>query len=89
MDDIKGNIHKYQVVFGEKGVEELRNDKDILHISNTGTIYSIIIRGDMQETMNKINSFSPVLCERTSLTLEEVFIYELGGLGYDFKNIIF
>lgn len=89
LDDIKGNIHKYQVVFGEKGVEELRNDKDILHISNTGTIYSIIIRGDMQETMNKINSFSPVLCERTSLTLEEVFIYELGGLGYDFKNIIF
>jgi len=35
-----------------------------------------------------MSAFAPLLCERISLTLEEVFIYELGGLGYDFTNII-
>jgi len=51
-------------------------------------VYNIIIRGNAEETDAKIKAMSPVLCERVSLTLEEVFIYELGGLGYDFKNII-
>ena len=40
------------------------------------------------ETDKEISALSPVLCERISLTLEEVFIYELGGMGYEFENII-
>ena len=89
LDDIKGNVHKYQVVFGEKGEESLKNDENILHISKNGAVYNVIIRGTAEETAEKIKALSPVVCERTGLTLEEVFIYELGGLGYDFKNIIF
>ena len=82
LDDLKGSVHKYQVVFGDKKLEEAEN---LLHISNTGSVYS---RGDAEETDAQIKALSPLLCERISLTLEEVFIYELGGLGYDFKNII-
>ena len=85
LDDLKGNVHKYQVVFGEKKLEKAAN---LLHISNTGNVYNIILRGDAEETLSQLKKFEPVLCERVSLTLEEVFIYELGGLGYDFKNII-
>ena len=88
LDDLKGNVHKYQVVFGEGGMGELEGYEDILHISNTGAVYNIIIRGSAEETERKFGELNPVLCERISLTLEEVFIYELGGLGYDFKNII-
>ncbi len=88
LDDLKGNVHKYQVVFGEKGISGLETGEDVLHVSNTGAVYNIIIRGNAEETDAKIKAVSPVLCERVSLTLEEVFIYELGGLGYDFKNII-
>lgn len=88
LDDLKGNVHKYQVVFGENGIGELENDADVLHTSNTGAVYNIIIRGNAEGTNAKIKALSPILCERVSLTLEEVFIYELGGLGYDFKNII-
>lgn len=88
LDDLKGNVHKYQVVFGENGMSELCNGDDVLHVSNTGAVYNIIIRGSADETDAKIRALSPILCERISLTLEEVFIYELGGLGYDFKNII-
>ena len=85
LDDLKGSVHKYQVVFGDKKPEHPEN---LLHISNTGSVYSIILRGSAEETDAQMKALSPVLCERISLTLEEVFIYELGGLGYDFKNII-
>lgn len=85
LDDLKGNVHKYQVVFGDKRMEKVAN---LLHISNTGNVYNVILRGDAEETLSQLKKFEPVLCERVSLTLEEVFIYELGGLGYDFKNII-
>ena len=85
LDDLKGNVHKYQVVFGE---EKLGHTENLLHISNTGHVYNVILRGDAEETDAQIKALNPTLCERVSLTLEEVFIYELGGLGYDFKNII-
>lgn len=88
LDDLKGSVHKYQLVFKDAAPDELLKDKNTLHSSKTGSVYNIIMRGSLEETDEKMNSFSPLLCERISLTLEEVFIYELGGLGYDFKNII-
>lgn len=88
LDDLKGSVHKYQLVFKDAVPDELLQDENVLHHSKTGSVYNIIIRGSLEETNEKMNSFSPLLCERISLTLEEVFIYELGGLGYDFKNII-
>ncbi|MBQ8525219.1 MAG: ABC transporter ATP-binding protein [Clostridia bacterium] len=88
LDDLKGSVQKYQLVMDEEFAKELEEDEDILHISKTGSVYSIIVRGTAAETEPRMKKLSSVLCERISLTLEEVFIYELGGLGYDFKSII-
>lgn len=88
LDDLKGSVHKYQMVIDEGCAEKLEENEDVLHISKTGSVYNIIMRGDAQQTHAMMKELSPVLCERISLTLEEVFIYELGGLGYDFKSII-
>ena len=88
LDDLKGNVHKYQMVIDEECALKLSESEDVLHISKTGSVYSIIVRGEAQLTYDRMKELSPLLCERISLTLEEVFIYELGGLGYDFKNII-
>lgn len=89
LDDLRGSVFKYQVAFSEDKEKELKELEGLLHISNTGSVYSIIVKGDAEKTDGIIKGFSPVLCERVNLTLEEVFIYELGGLGYDFTNIIF
>ena len=89
LDDLKGSVHKYQLVLDEESAQKLSDSDGVLHISRTGSVYSVIIRGDAQLTYDRMKEISPILCERISLTLEEVFIYELGGLGYDFKNIIF
>ena len=88
LDDLKGSVHKYQVVFGEMKPEELEKSENVLHVSNTGSVYNIIMKGSDFECDNIIGRYNPVVCEKVSLTLEEVFIYELGGLGYDYKSII-
>ncbi len=88
LDDLKGSVHKYQMVIDESCAKKLEENADVLHISKTGSVYNVIMRGDAQETHRNMKELSPILCERISLTLEEVFIYELGGLGYDFKSII-
>ena len=89
LDDLKGNVHKFQLVLDDEAAQKLRSDASVLHISKTGSVYSVIIRGDSGDCTARMSTLSPMLCDRVSLTLEEVFIYELGGLGYDFKNIIF
>jgi len=88
LDDIKGSVFKYQVAFSENIENQLNGIEGVMNISKTGSVYNLIIKGDSEKIDEIIKGLSPVLCERISLTLEEVFIYELGGLGYDFTNII-
>lgn len=88
LDDLKGDVHKYQLVLAEDMAKRLDTMENILHKTRVGSVYNVIIRGDLQETDAQMQALNPSLCECISLTLEEVFIYELGGLGYDFKNII-
>lgn len=88
LDDLKGNLHKYQIVVEPDMEEKLRKMENVLNITKTGSLINVIIRGDAESNEEKLQALSPKLCERISLTLEEVFIYELGGLGYDYKNIL-
>ncbi len=88
LDDLKGDVHKYQLVLRDDAADRLDAMENVLHKSRVGSVYNVIVRGDAKETDRQMQSLMPSLCEHISLTLEEVFIYELGGLGYDFKNII-
>lgn len=88
LDDLKGNVHKYQTVFNDKFPAELMADKSVMNVSNAGSVYNIIIKGEAEKCEELIKTYSPILAERVSLTLEEIFIYELGGVGYDCKNIL-
>ena len=88
LDDLKGSVHKYQLVFRENMSKQLESMENVLHVSRTGAVYNVIVKGDAERADSAVKALDPVVCDRVSLTLEEVFIYELGGLGYDFKNII-
>lgn len=88
LDDLKGNIQKLQLVFDGEFPEDLYRDCDIMHISKIGSVYTAIIKGSDEEIRNAVLRYTPVVFDKVSLTLEEVFIYELGGMGYDFDNII-
>lgn len=88
LDDLKGNIQKIQVAFKAEFPKELQAMLHILHLSQTGSVYTAIIKGDADSITREIQAYQPMIFDKVSLTLEEVFIYELGGLGYDFTHII-
>lgn len=88
LDDVKGNIHKIQLAFENEFPEELRFKIDILHTESIGRVHMVIVRGDANLIKDKIKQFNPIISDILPLTLEEVFIYELGGMGYEFENII-
>lgn len=88
LDDAKGNIHKVQTAFTGFLPENLESELNILHKEQFGSVYSLIIKGNCQDIKEKIEKYSPLLCDILPLTLEEVFIYELGGIGYETANIM-
>lgn len=88
LDDVKGNIHKLQVAFDAFSPAEFENEFEILHKEEYGSVYQYIIRGNSEEVLKKAKDFNPILLDLLPLSLEEVFIYELGGIGYELKNEI-
>lgn len=86
LEELQDNIMKLQLVLPEG--TELPGDADILHRSSSGRLEQLIIRGNQDRVSELISSLSPVYYETVPLTLEEIFIYELGGAGYEVKNIL-
>ena len=80
LSDLQDNTVKLQVAY--PGVTEpvLPAEMQILHRSHVGRVYTYIIRGSSQEIMRRMQITEPVLLESIPLTLEEIFIYELGGV---------
>ncbi len=88
LDDLKLGIHKVQVAFGEEADESIFDGLEIVKLSRQGKLYNLTIRGDADEFMPKIEALNPAFLESLPLTLEEVFIHEMEGAGYDISNIL-
>ncbi len=89
LDDMKSDTHKLQIAFSGETPDGFCDEFDILHESKSGRVKTYIIRGLGDEISEKVKKYNPVLADLIPLSLEEVFIYELGGKGYDFKNILY
>lgn len=88
LDELKIGIHKIQVAFKGAVPKELFSNFEILYKENQGSIYSLIVKGDKQNIINTLDGENPILLDILPLTLEEIFIYEMGDVGYEIKNII-
>ncbi len=88
LSDLQDNTVKLQVAY--QGVTEpvLPAELNILHRSHVGRVYTYIVRGNSQEILRRMQITEPVLLESIPLTLEEIFIYELGGVEYAAKDIL-
>ena len=79
--DMQGNTVKLQLVGdAPEGLE-------ILHQSQQGKLKTLVVRGDAREVEEKVRSTAPAYYDVLPLSLEEIFIYELGGVNYEIKNI--
>lgn len=88
LDDLKFNIHKLQVAFSGDAPEEFLREFEILSHDVKGSIHLFIIRGDKDEILARLKDKSPAILDMLPLSLEEIFIYELGGAGYEIANIL-
>ena len=84
---LQDNMVKLQVVF-QDGVTEVPADLPVLHASRIGRIHTLIMRMNAEEATARLSTYNPMLVDAVPLTLEEIFIYELGGADYAVKNIV-
>ncbi len=87
LTDLQDNVVKLQVVFNGD-MPELPADLEVLHAAETGRIHTLIVRGRAEEVKSRLAAFSPLLLEALPLSLEEIFIYELGGEDYEVRDIV-
>ena len=84
---LQDNMVKLQVVF-QDGVTEVPAELPVLHASRVGRIHTLIMRMNAEEATAKLSTYNPLLVDAVPLTLEEIFIYELGGADYAVKDIV-
>ena len=80
--DMQGSTVKLQLVGNTP------QGLDILHESASGRLKTLIVRGQAWEVSTKAAAAKPAYFDVLPLSLEEIFIYELGGVNYEVKNIL-
>ena len=79
---MQGNTVKVQMV------GQAPEGLDVLHASNSGRLNTLVVRGTPEEVTAKVATCNPAYFDVLPLSLEEIFIYELGGVNYEVKNIL-
>ena len=88
LSDLQENIVKLQAVWKPGETPVLPRELEVLHTSNVGRVYTYIVRGTAQAVTERVAQFGPLMVEALPLSLEEIFIYELGGEQYAVKEIL-
>lgn len=87
LSELQDNMVKMQVVFGED-VNEVPADIPVLNSSSIGRVHTLIMRMNAETATNVLSKYNPLIVDAIPLTLEEIFIYELGGEEYAVKDIV-
>ncbi len=77
---------KIQLAYAEE--RPLPADLTLLHRSETGRVQQLILRGRSQDILAELAATKPLLLDAVPLSLEEIFIYELGGVDHEVKDIL-
>ena len=80
--DMQGATHKLQIV------GDAPEGLDVLHESASGRLKTLIVRGSAYEISTRAEETKPAYFDVLPLSLEEIFIYELGGVDYAVKDIL-
>jgi len=80
--DMQGNTVKLQIV------GDVPEGLNILHETTSGRLKTLVVRGSAEEVAAMARTVRPSYFDVLPLSLEEIFIYELGGVNYEVKNIV-
>ncbi|MBQ9949190.1 MAG: ABC transporter ATP-binding protein [Clostridia bacterium] len=90
VENLKTSLFKVQVAFHGEYDKSVFDKTEIETVSfqKHGSVSVLIVRGDREKTAKLIQEMNPVLFEILPLSLEEVFVYEMDALGYEFNDVI-
>ena len=88
LSDLQGNVSKIQVAC-EGEMPKLPKDFKVLHASSIGRVHTLIVRGNPDEAVAHITKDAEKsIVDVLPLSLEEIFIYEMGGVDYEVKDFL-
>lgn len=85
IQNLKTAQFKVQIAFDREYDKSMFDGIEILHFNRHGSVSNMIVKGDRDETVDKLQAMNPVILELLPLSLEEVFTYEMEALGYSFN----
>ena len=85
--DLEGSVCKVQVAFAGDS-PDLPSDLTVLHREQQGHVCTLIVRGERDRIVALFTALRPLVLDVLPLTLEEVFVYEMGGSDYGIKDIV-
>ena len=80
--DMQGSTVKVQLV------GEVPEGMEVLHETSSGRLKTLVVRGTAFDVSQRVASVKPAYFDVLPLSLEEIFIYELGGVNYEVKDIL-
>jgi ABC-2 type transport system ATP-binding protein len=86
LSELQENMVKIQLALPDGAA--LPEGLEILHENVTGRLRQLILRGNAEELTAKLQAANPLFLDLLPLSLEEIFIYELGGADHEVKNIV-
>ena len=87
LDDLRTRLNKVQVSFAvDPDLDSL--GLEILQKKKTGKVYELIITGEKEQIHKTLNAFEPLFIEELPMTLEEIFIFELGEADDEIKKLL-
>lgn len=87
LEELQDNTMKIQMAF-EGEAPSFDGVGDVMHCTSAGRVSTIIVKGDSDEITKRVKDLNPMFYDMIPLTLEEIFIYELGGTNYEVKDIL-
>ena len=88
IDTLKTNMFKIQISLGKEFSEKDFQNFNVLSFKKNGSVATVILKGDKEGYEKMLSDMNPLILDFLPLTLEEIFIYEMEVLGYEFGEII-
>ncbi|CAM3700492.1 ABC transporter ATP-binding protein [Erysipelothrix urinaevulpis] len=69
--------HRYQLAFQEPVDPQVFQELNPIHVSGKSQLFTLILKGDKEILDEKIAGLKPIINERSNVSLEEIYVYEL------------
>ena len=82
LEDLQGGFVKVQVAFAQEG-DVIPQGLDVIHRERQGRLHTLVVRGAAAAVEDLLTQQGATFVNVLPLSLEEIFIYEIGGAQHE------